>query len=65
MGSYHCVVNYFPDDPAASLNVPLDDLADRVIELYWRQALPLTVEGVDADRDPATVAIALNMQQKH
>jgi hypothetical protein len=42
----YCVANYLPDDPAASLNVPLDDLADRVIELYWRQGLPLTVEGV-------------------
>lgn len=41
----YCVANYLPDDRAASLNVPLDDLADRVIELYWRQVLPLTVKG--------------------
>src|SRR5262249_38061104 len=30
-----------PDDPHASVDVPLDELTDRVIELYWPQTRPL------------------------
>jgi hypothetical protein len=33
-------VEHFPETPTAPLDVPLDDLADRVIELYWRQVKP-------------------------
>ncbi|MCX5046480.1 HNH endonuclease [Aldersonia sp. NBC_00410] len=35
----HCVENV-PTDPTAEIAVPLDDLADRVIEIYWRQVRP-------------------------
>ncbi len=35
-----CVEN-LPTDPAASLKVPVEDLAERVIEMYWRQVVPL------------------------
>ena len=35
----HCVEN-LPDDPSRELAVPVDDLAARVIELYWHQVLP-------------------------
>lgn len=31
-----------PDDRDASLEVPLDELTDRVIELYWPQTRPLS-----------------------
>ncbi|WP_081292864.1 HNH endonuclease [Mycobacterium colombiense] len=33
-------VEHLPETPTATLDVPLDDLADRVIELYWRQVVP-------------------------
>ena len=32
------------DDPCASIDVPVDDLADRVIKMYWRQVEPLADE---------------------
>jgi 5-methylcytosine-specific restriction endonuclease McrA len=35
----HCVEN-LPADPDAPLDVPVRDLAHRVIEIYWRQVLP-------------------------
>jgi hypothetical protein len=37
-------VEHFPEKAAAPLDVPLDDLADRVIKLYWRQVMPF--EGI-------------------
>lgn len=41
----HCVENY-PQDPSAPLTVSIADLAERVIELYWRQVEPLLDYGV-------------------
>lgn len=35
----HCIEN-LPDDPVALLTVPIPDLAQRVLELYWRQVRP-------------------------
>ena len=37
----YCEQNAPLDDPCASIDVPIDDLADRVIEMYWRQVEPL------------------------
>jgi HNH endonuclease len=34
-----CIEN-IPDDPASTLQVPISDLAHRVLELYWRQVRP-------------------------
>jgi hypothetical protein len=36
-----CSMERVPDDPHASVDVPLDELTDRVIELYWPQTRPL------------------------
>ena len=36
-----CCIERVPDDQHASVNVPLDELTDRVIELYWPQTRPL------------------------
>lgn len=36
-----CCIERVPDDPHAYVNVPLDELTDRVIELYWPQTRPL------------------------
>ncbi|WP_306460695.1 hypothetical protein [Mycobacterium avium] len=33
-------VEHLPATSTAALDVPLDNLADRVIELYWRQVVP-------------------------
>jgi len=33
-------VEHLPETSRAPLDVPLDELADRVIELYWRQVVP-------------------------
>ena len=41
-------VEHVPVDPTAELSVPIGDLADRVMELYWRQVRPL--EGFDTLR---------------
>lgn len=42
----YCVQHFPVDDPDASLDVPLDDLADRVIALCWRQVLPFKGAGL-------------------
>lgn len=39
-----CVEN-LPSDPTGTLTVPIRDLAERVIELYWRQVTPLSEFG--------------------
>jgi hypothetical protein len=49
----HCVEN-LPDDPDAALHVPFDDLADRVIEIYWPQLRPF--EGHDLRQSTQTIA---------
>jgi hypothetical protein len=36
-----CCMERVPDDPHASIDVPLDELTDRVIDLYWPQTRPL------------------------
>ena len=36
----HCV-EHRPEDPRDRLDIPIRALADRVIDLYWRQVLPL------------------------
>jgi hypothetical protein len=42
----YCVANRPQDrNRGASVAVPLDNLADRVIALYWRQVLPFAVKG--------------------
>ena len=33
-----CCIERVPDNPAASIDVPLDDLTARVIDLYWPQS---------------------------
>ena len=33
-------MEHLPEDPDASLDVPIPDLAHRVLELYWRQVRP-------------------------
>ncbi|WP_217702557.1 HNH endonuclease [Nocardioides guangzhouensis] len=33
-------IEHVPDDPDASVEVPIPDLAQRVLELYWRQVRP-------------------------
>jgi HNH endonuclease len=40
----HCVEHY-PSEPSVELRVPIDDLAERVIALYWRQVEPLAGYG--------------------
>ncbi|MCV7386333.1 HNH endonuclease [Mycolicibacter longobardus] len=35
----HCI-EHLPDDPDASLTVPIPELAHRVLETYWRQVRP-------------------------
>ncbi len=35
----HCV-EHLPDDPADELVVPVEELAERVLEVYWLQVLP-------------------------
>ena len=49
----YCVQHFPVDDPDASLDVPLDDLADRVIALYWRQVLPFKGAGLQGPRPHA------------
>ena len=36
-----CCMERVPDDPHASVDVPLDELTARVIDLYWPQTRPL------------------------
>jgi hypothetical protein len=36
-----CCMERVPDDPHAPVDVPLDELTDRVIDLYWPQTRPL------------------------
>jgi hypothetical protein len=36
-----CSMERVPDDPHASVDVPLDELTHRVIDLYWPQTRPL------------------------
>jgi hypothetical protein len=36
-----CCMERVPGDPFLSVNVPIDELRDRVIELYWPQTRPL------------------------
>ena len=36
-----CCIERVPEDQHASVDVPLDELTDRVIELYWPQTRPL------------------------
>ncbi len=36
----YCEENAPLDDSCAAIDVPIDDLADRVIEMYWRQVQP-------------------------
>jgi hypothetical protein len=50
--SDHCVENFRLDDPAATLDVPLEDRADCVIRIYWRHVLPF--EGFDHPVEQAT-----------
>ncbi|GAB4906929.1 HNH endonuclease domain-containing protein [Mycobacterium avium subsp. hominissuis] len=33
-------VEHLPETSTASIDVPLNDLADRIIEMYWRQVVP-------------------------
>ncbi|MGV9710003.1 HNH endonuclease [Gordonia sp. NPDC003424] len=40
-------VEHVPDDPTAAVDINLDDLAHRVMDLYWRQLRPL--QDVDGD----------------
>lgn len=49
----HCVEN-LPADPAAELAVPVQDLARRVVETYWRQVLPF--EGQELRQSTQPVA---------
>jgi len=35
----HCI-EHLPDDPTATLRVPIPDLAHRILEIYWRQIRP-------------------------
>lgn len=49
----HCV-EHLPDDPGAELDVPVHDLAHRVIEIYWRQVLPF--EGQELRQSTQPVA---------
>jgi hypothetical protein len=41
----HCVEQAVPD-PGASLRVPIQDLAERVVALYWRQTQPYEAHGM-------------------
>ena len=36
----HCV-EYLPDNPDDTLAIPITSLAERVLETYWRQVVPL------------------------
>lgn len=36
----HCI-EYLPDDPDDELAIPITGLAERVLEIYWRQVAPL------------------------
>jgi hypothetical protein len=38
-----CCLRRVPDDHSESVNVPLDELAARVIDLYWPQSIPLAL----------------------
>src|SRR5688572_10575732 len=52
----HCVEN-LPSDPATAVDVPISDLAERVIELYWRQVVPLPSFGELKQSTQATARI--------
>lgn len=57
----HCI-EHLPDDPAATLTVPLPDLAHRVMEIYWRQVRPFDGHELRQSTQPrARILLAVNM----
>lgn len=48
----HCV-EHLPADPDAALDVPLHELAHRVMEVYWRQVLPFEGRELRQSTQPA------------
>ncbi len=56
----HCIEN-LPDQPDDSLQVPIPDLARRVLEIYWRQARPFDGHELRQSTQPrARILIAAN-----
>lgn len=47
----HCIEN-LPDDPEEELPVPFADLAERVLEIYWRQVRPFDGEPLRQSTQP-------------
>lgn len=45
-------IEHFPNDPEASLPVPIPDLAHRVIESYWQQVRPFEGEELRQSSQP-------------
>lgn len=56
----HCVEN-LPEQPDATLPVPIPDIAHRVLELYWRQVRPFDGRDLRQSTQPrARILIATN-----
>ncbi|MET9201793.1 HNH endonuclease signature motif containing protein [Gordonia sp. NPDC003585] len=51
-------VESVPDDPEAAVSIDLDDLAHRVMDLYWRQLRPLDGEVLRQSNDGRGVVFA-------
>src|ERR1700761_714570 len=56
----HCV-EHLPAEASDTLNVPIPDLAHRVLEIYWRQTLPFEGQELRQSTQPrARILIAAN-----
>ncbi|MGH3677502.1 MAG: HNH endonuclease domain-containing protein [Mycobacterium sp.] len=54
----HCI-EHLPDEPTATLKVPIPDLAHRVLEIYWRQVRPFEGQELRQSTQPrARILIA-------
>ena len=60
----HCIEN-LPDEAAGALNVPIPDLARRVLEIYWLQVRPFAGHELRQSTQPrARILIATNDLRK-
>src|SRR5215469_441176 len=57
----HCIEN-MPERPGDALRVPIPDLADRVLEIYWQQVRPFDGHELRQSTQPrARILIATNV----